>query len=204
MAEYKKIFEDDIFFKSEDGFRSEFMESFSSDLKKSLVTISNLLKEYEIKFVFIGEVARNVYADPIMTHDIDILMRDRDKKKLLDIPAELWKDLSHGYTRRFKLHDSKTEVYVVFEGDISGKTGGLFYPSPEMVKHEIQGLPFIDMKHFVMYNLSSGLYDGLRKHKDFADVVAVIESQKLPVDFMKGQRNDIEDEYRNLWYQVNG
>lgn len=67
MAEYKKIFEDDIFFKSEDGFRSEFMESFSSDLKKSLVTISNLLKEYEIKFVFIGEVARNVYADPIMT-----------------------------------------------------------------------------------------------------------------------------------------
>lgn len=179
--------------------QSAFMESFLSDLKLSLQKLTELLSEHGIHFVFIGGAARNEYARARTTEDVDILVSRKDKAKLADLPIGYIRELSRGAMRRFQLHDPKTDVDILFSGDVSGGEGGLIYPEPEKIQKDDSGIPFINRKAFVVFKISSGLYGKGRMFSDYADVVAVIQKSKLKRDFLKDQRDDIVDQYKMLW-----
>src|SRR5512135_1024840 len=114
-------------------YRSFFMESFNQSLKDSLKALAILLRRNGIHFTFIGGAARNKYASARMTEDVDILVSKRDKNKMLHLPIGEIKELSHGTGRRFKMHDPLTDIDVIYEGDVSGGSGGLIYPDPQSI-----------------------------------------------------------------------
>jgi len=181
-------------------YKSKFMESYITDLNKSIKNIIELLKKYRINFSIIGGTARNQYGYQKITEDIDLLIAKEDKEKLKNIPIGYLKDISNKRARKFQLHDPETIIEIIYEGEISGDgIHGLKYPSPEVIsKNNI-----ISLKYLIMFKLSSGLY-GIGRYKDFDDIFELIKRNKLTKDYADKFRKDLKEKYAELWKEVQG
>ncbi|MGA2433949.1 MAG: hypothetical protein ABSG25_01550, partial [Bryobacteraceae bacterium] len=114
--------------------RLNFMESFSSELKRVMRDITELLNKKGIHFCFIGGAAKNIYGSMRITEDIDILVDKNDKQKMLDLPIGFIREITNGRGRgkAFYWNDPKTKIEVIYDGEISGNnTKGLKYKKPE-------------------------------------------------------------------------
>lgn len=175
-------------------YQSFYMESFIKDLKKAIKALTDLLKEYNINFTIIGGAARSEYKVRKITEDIDIVVSKKDKDKMKKIPIGLMRDVSKGRAKVFHLHQPKTKVEVIYEGEISGDgITGLVYISPEKISELHNDIPFITLKNLVMYKLSAG------RLKDFADVQELIKANKLKRDYADKFREDLKDTYIELF-----
>ena len=145
------------------------MESFIKDQWKAIKGISKILKDKDISFTFIGGAARNQYNYLKTTQDIDILIAKKDIEKIKNLPIGFIKKARSTTIRNWVMHQPKTEIEFIFEGDISGDgVKGLKFVSPKSLSNNIKGEPFITLENLIKYKLSSGLYGHLR-FKDFDD-----------------------------------
>jgi len=183
--------------------KSQFMETYISELWVALKAIATLLKSNGIRFTIIGGAARNQYGYSKITEDVDLLIDRDDKEKMLNLPIGFIRELSHKRGKVFSFHNPKTKVEVIYTGEISGDgVNGLKYVDPAKVSNNIKGIPFLALKYLIMYKLSSGIY-GKARFKDFDDVYELIRINKLPENYAKDFRKDLYNKYIELWSLVN-
>lgn len=183
-------------------YKSKFMETHILELHKAIKALSNILKIYNINFTIIGGAARNEYKYPKITEDIDILVSKEDKDKMKNIPIGYMKDLSNGRVKRFSLHEPKTLIDVIYEGEISGDgVNGLKFVNPKSISTHIHGFSYITLKNLIEYKLSSGIY-GHQRYKDFDDVVELIKRNFLKKNFGNFFRQDLKEKYIQLWEET--
>ena len=179
-------------------YKSQFMESYISELWQSLKNIANLFRDHDINFTIIGGAARNQYGVEKITEDIDILVAKRDKEKMLKLPIGFIKELSKGRGKIFSFHNPKTRIEIIYSGEISGDgiNGGM-YENPKLVSNDINGIPFLTLEKLIEYKLSSGIYG--KRMKDFVDIMELLKINKLPEDYAKYFRKDLYIKYTELW-----
>ena len=183
-------------------YTSIFMESYLKDLWEAVKSLSSVLKDNNITYVYIGGVARNQYGYNRMTEDIDILVDKADKDKMSKLPIGRIRELSKGSLRRFKLHNPATPIDVLYTGDHAGNKDGIEYKDFMKDSKLIKGELFLSLEGLIKYKLSSGIYGHLR-FKDFDDIVVLIERNKLPQDYANKFRKDLTEKYKELWGLVN-
>lgn len=174
-----------------------FMESFQNDLDQTKRELKRILKMYNIPFVFIGGVARNKYASPRMTSDIDILVSSKDKNKLREIPIGFLKCQTKDSLKKFKLHEPKAEIEIIFSGEKAGDSNGIEYPEPKTID---SGDNVMTLDSLIKFKLCSGIYG--KRHKDFGDIQDLIKERKLKKDFAKSFRKDLKLKYEELWEET--
>lgn len=189
MESYNDLYDIDV--------KSKFMESILSDFRKSLEEIAYLLKQYKIRFCFIGGIVLAFYGYRRFTEDCDILVDSRDKDKLKNLPIGYIKDISQGRGKVFKLHDPETRIDVITSGEYMGNSTKYKFPDPEGVSDEIGNLPVIDLYDLIRFKIISGIY-GKRK-KDFVDVEELIKKNSLPESLMDKEPDDISQKYIDIW-----
>lgn len=184
-------------------YESQFMESFIRELWVSLLNLNKILKSKNINYTVIGGAARNQYGINRITEDIDILVDIKDKNKMMELPIGFIRDVSNKKAKVFSLHQPKTKIEVIYTGEEAGSKGSkVFYIDPKSVSHKIKGIPFLTLESLIKYKLGSGLY-GKGRLKDFADVMDLIQVNKLSISFADSFREDLRNKYVELWNEVN-
>lgn len=183
---------------------SHFMESFIQDLKKSVISLTKLLKDYGINFTIIGGGARNEYGPNRITEDVDILVDIKDKDKMLDLPIGFIRDKSNGRGKVYSLHEPQTKVEVIYTGEKAGDKRGITYIDPSKVSEEHYGVPFLTLKSLIEYKLSSGIYG--KRMKDFGDIQDLISYNSLPKEYAINNnfRSDLANKYEEIWDYAQG
>lgn len=182
-------------------YKSRFMESYLKDLKLVMDKITLLFKEYDIDFTFIGGAASNFYNLRQMTDDIDILVDKKDREKIENLPIGFIRALGTRF-KRFIWNDPKTDVEIIYSGEISGDgINGLSYSNPKKISNTINGIPVLSLKNLIMYKLSSGIY-GKGREKDFVHIKNLIKSNKLQLKYSNNFRDDLDEKYQQLWNEV--
>jgi predicted nucleotidyltransferase len=187
-------------------YKSRFIETHILELHKAIKALSDILKIYDIDFTIIGGAARNEYKYLKITEDIDILVAKEDKEKMKNIPIGYMKDLSSGRVKKFSLHEPKTMIDIIYEGEISGDgINGLKFVNPKSISTHINGFPYISLKNLIEYKLSSGIY-GHQRYKDIDDIIELIKRNNLKKNFANNFRKDLQEKYIELWnetYKIN-
>lgn len=173
------------------------MESFQNDLEKTKKELKRILKMYDIPFVFIGGVARNKYASPRMTSDLDILVSSKDKDKLREIPIGYLKCLTKDSLKKFKLHEPKADIEIIFSGEKAGNSLGISFPDPKKID---AGDNVMTLESLIEFKLCSGIYG--KRHKDFGDIQDLIKERKLKKNFASKFREDLKIKYEELWEET--
>ncbi len=73
------------------------------------------------------------------------------------------------------------------------------FPDPAQASIELEGIRFLTLPALVELKLASGLTGGVARLKDFADVVALIQTVNLPRDFAEKLNPYVRDKYLELW-----
>ena len=170
----------------------------------SLRKIASKLNELGIAYAVVGGMALFSHGVRRFTEDIDVLVTPEGL-------AEAHRRLEGlGYVEPFKgskqLRDTETGVRVEFlvtgqfPGD--GKSKPIAFPDPADVGIEINGIQFIRLENLIELKLASGMTGGVHRLKDLADVVELIKTLKLPVDFAQKINPYARDKFMELWTGV--
>jgi len=172
---------------------------------RSLQKISHKLDELGIPYAIAGGMALVAHGYDRTTVDVDVLVTEQGLKKLHEALDGL------GYVPPFEgskqLRDTETNVRIEFlvagqfPGD--GKPKPVTFPNPATASVEIDGIRYLGLPQLVELKLASGLTGGVARLKDFADVVALIETLKLPADFSSSLNGYVQAKYIELWNGLN-
>ena len=66
----------------------------------------------------------------------------------------------------------------------------------------IDGIRFLSLPKLVELKLASGMTGGIHRMKDFADVVALIETRRLPAEFAEELNPYVRDKYLEFWQGI--
>jgi len=171
-------------------------ESYIKELDYAFHEIDVIFSEAGIDYCIIGGAALGKYGFLRQTEDIDILVSKLDKKKLDNLPI--------GYIRKitdklFHLHEPEAKIEVIYSGEIAGNKNGIPYYEPIDISIEDKKThaQFISLYALVIYKLSAGIYG--KRLKDFGDVQELIIRNKLPIDYLDKEREDIKNKYLSIW-----
>ena len=138
------------------------------------------------------------------TEDVDILLTPAGLKQAHDELEGL------GYTPPFKgskqLRDADTGVRIEFlvtgqfPGD--GKPKPVSFPDPAEVGIEMNGVRFLRLESLIELKLSSGMTGGVTRLKDLADVVELIRTLQLPMEFAVKLDPYTREKFIELWNGV--
>jgi hypothetical protein len=177
------------------GIESDHMTQYLSESVAAVSALAKILDKYGIEYTIIGALAVIAYNHVRMTEDMDVLIDKTDKKKLDDIPIGFLRKVSD---KRFRLHDPRAKIDVIYSGEISGDgVHGIEFPSPREVSAVIHGINFIILPKLIEFKLSSGIYGD--RLKDLADVQELIRANKLPEEYGDSFREDLKAKYREIW-----
>jgi hypothetical protein len=178
------------------------MESYVKERTEVMKAITRVLKSKDIDFCFIGGAALPEYNYNRMTEDIDILVSKKDKEKFLSLTGTYLKRKFKDAEKSFYWNNPKTQIDVIYSGDKAGdKNKGIEYKEPHTISKIKDSLPTITLKNLIQYKLCSGMY-GIARYKDFGDIVALIEVNKLSIDFADKFRDDLKEKYIQLWKEI--
>ena len=80
-------------------------------------------------------------------------------------------------------HGVRIEFLIAGEFPGDGKPKPVAFPEPDDVGVVIDGIRFLSLPKLVELKLASGMTGGLHRMKDFADVIALIQTLHLSADF---------------------
>ena len=181
---------------------STFMESFIKDRQNTMNLITQVLKNKDIDFCFIGGAVLPDYHYERMTSDIDILISYKDKEKFLTLIGSYFKRKFKNIQKSLFWNNPKTEIDIIFSREKAGDINkGIPYKEPKELSKMKHSVPILTLKNIVQYKLCAGLYGKVRL-KDFSDIQQLIHINKLPIDFADKFRDDIKNKYIELWKSV--
>ena len=101
------------------------------------------------------------------------------------------------------LQDAATGVRIEFlvagqfPGD--GKSKPVAFPDPAQAGVEIDGIRYLGLPSLVELKLASGMTGGVARMKDLADVVSLIQTLHLPLEFVQQLNPYVRPKYEELW-----
>jgi hypothetical protein len=168
---------------------------------QTLRKIAAKLEELRIPYAVAGGMALAAHRFIRATVDVDILVAPQGLKSIHEKLEGL------GYLPPFggskNLKDTETGVRIEFlvagqfPGD--GKPKPVAFPDPSTASVDIDGIHYLGLPQLVELKLASGLTGGVARLKDFADVVALIQTLALPKDFGTNLNSYVRPKYEELW-----
>jgi hypothetical protein len=166
--------------------------------------IHAVLDRESIHHALVGGVAVCLHGYQRNTVDVDFLIKPEDSAALKVIL------MTNGFqwlaeSKEFR-SDSGVPVQFVMAGDSEGPGQPAKFPNPGDSKHvtTIEGLPVLSLSQLIQAKLACGLGDLRRTHKDFADVVELIEIHHLNGSFARFLHKSVRKEFRELVSRVRG
>jgi hypothetical protein len=171
---------------------------------RTLRKITGRLEDLGVPYAVVGAMALEAHGFRRLTIDVDILV----SREGLDTIHEKLDGL--GYVPPFpgskNLRDTEHGVRIEFlvagqfPGD--GKPKPVVFPQPGDAGVVIDGVRFLTLPKLVELKLASGMTGGVHRLKDFADVVALIETLRLSADFAVELNPYVRDKYLELWQGI--
>jgi hypothetical protein len=171
---------------------------------KTLRKIARRLESIDVPYAVAGGMALEAHGFRRLTVDVDILVSREGLKTIHQALDGL------GYVPPFtgskQLRDVESGVRIEFliagqfPGD--GKPKAVAFPDPETAGVVIDGIRFLSLPKFVELKLASGMTGGIHRMKDFTDVIALIETLKLPAEFAHELNPYVHDKYLELWQGI--
>jgi hypothetical protein len=168
---------------------------------RSLDGITRKLDELQIPYAVAGGMALVAHGFERVTVDVDILVDANGLRRAHEKLEGL------GYVPPFagskNLKDTATGVRIEFlvtgqfPGD--GKPKPVAFPDPAKASVEIDGIRYLGLPSLIELKLASGLTGGVARLKDFADVVSLIQTLKLPKDFSAQLNPYVRPKFDELW-----
>ena len=169
------------------------------EVRKTLRRVSMRLNELGIAYAVVGGLAIFQYGVRRFTEDVDILVTREGLKLIHEKLEEL------GYVAPFagskNLRDVETGVKIEFlvtggyPGD--GKEKPVSFPDPATVRIERDGVQYINLESLLELKLASGMTNAGRL-KDLADVIELIRTLKLGVEFATRLNPYVQEKFREL------
>lgn len=171
---------------------------------KTLRKISHRLESIHVSYAVAGGMALEAHGFRRLTVDVDILVSRGDLKTIHDqldglgyIPpfagSKNLRDTEHGVRIEFLIAGE-------FPGD--GKPKAVSFPDPEEAGVQINGVRYLTLPKLVELKLASGMTGGVHRLKDFADVIALIETLGLAAEFVDQLNPYVRDKYLELWQGI--
>ncbi|MBM4000699.1 MAG: nucleotidyltransferase family protein [Planctomycetes bacterium] len=175
----------------------------SSAVFEALHRIAARLKEIGIPYAVVGGMALFRHGLRRFTEDVDLLVRRDDLKVIHDRLRGL------GYLPPFAtskhLRDTQLGVKIEFltTGDYpgDGKPKPVSFPEPLSVSFEADGINYINLPTLVELKLASGMTNPGRL-KDLSDVLELIKTLNLPIDFANPLNAFVRDKFQELWREA--
>jgi hypothetical protein len=173
-------------------------------VQKSLRRIARRLDELEVPYAVAGGMALFAHGFERFTQDVDILVT-REGLKVIHGNLD-----GLGYIPPFagsnNLRDTEYGVRIEFliAGEFPGdrKPKAVAFPEPEGAGVLFHGIRFLSLPKLVELKLASGMTGGIHRLKDFADVIALIETLGLSSEFADQLNPYVRDKYLELWQGI--
>lgn len=179
---------------------SRFFEEKSS-VQDALKRIANRLERLAVPYAIAGGMALFRHGFRRFTEDVDILVTAEGLKTIhenLDGLGYL-PPFTHSKNLRDTENGVKIEFLVAGEFPGDGKPKPVAFPHPSEVAVDLDGIRFLSLPALVELKLASGLTGGVARMKDFSDVVALIQTLDLPLEFAGGLNPYVRDKFVELW-----
>jgi hypothetical protein len=171
---------------------------------KTLRKLADRLESIGVSYALAGAMALEAHGFRRLTVDVDLLVTRDGLKR---IHAELD---GLGYVPPFagskNLRDTELGVRIEFliagEFPGDGKPKPVAFPDPSSAGVEIEGIRVLSLPSLVELKLASGMTGGTHRLKDFADVIALIETLGLSTDFAALLNAYVRDKYLELWQGI--
>jgi hypothetical protein len=201
MPTYEQLLDKDWGWALSEGSR-HFEEK--SAVQESLRKIARRLGDLGVPYAIAGGMALFRHGFRRFTEDVDILVT-RDGLKIIHEKLE-----GLGYVPPFtgskNLRDAEYGVRIEFliAGDYpgDGKPKPVAFPDPARASVELDGISYLDLPRLVEQKLASGMTGGVTRLKDFADVVALIQTLQLPAEFADSLDPYVRERFVELWKGV--
>jgi hypothetical protein len=166
--------------------------------------VHRLLAREAIAHAIVGGVAVCLHGYQRNTVDLDLLVEPADAaafRSALEADGLQW----HGAEKEFR-STAGIAIQCVLAGESEGPGQAARFPSPSDPKHvtTIEGLPVLSLASLIQSKLACGLGNLRRTHKDFADVVELIDVHQLDGSFARVLHKSVRKEFRVLVRHAQG
>ena len=164
--------------------------------------VHGLLAANGIEHAVVGGVAVCLHGYRRNTIDLDLLVRSTDSANLkatLEAGGIPW----DSENREFR-SPSGIPVLLLFAGEREGRGIDAVFPDPADCDAvtSIEGLPVLNLAQLIQAKIACGLGDMRRTHKDFADVVELIQIHQLDGSFTRHLSKSVRKGFRKLLKHV--
>ncbi len=175
----------------------------SSAVFEALHKVTSRLKELGIPYAVVGGMALFRHGLRRFTEDVDLLVNKDDLKIIHDKLGGL--GYLPPFTNSKHLRDTQLGVRIEFltAGDYpgDGKPKPVSFPEPLSVSFEADGINYINLPKLVELKLASGMTNPGRL-KDLSDVLELIKTVNLPIDFANQLDVFVRDKFEELWSEA--
>jgi hypothetical protein len=168
---------------------------------KALRKIARRLEDLGVPYAVAGGMSLDAHGFRRLTVDVDILVT---REGLKTIHQELEglgyiPPFAHSKNLRDTEHGVRIEFLIAGEFPGDGKPKPVDFPDPAKAGVEIRGIRYLSLSKLVELKLASGMTGGIHRMKDFTDVVALIETLRLPAEFAEELNPYVREKYLELW-----
>ena len=161
-------------------------------------TCHDLLTESNIPYAIAGGVAVCLHGYQRNTVDLDLLVgagQSEAVRRRFASAGIVWDEGQ----REFRA-PSGVAIHFLVSGDRAGKGSEVRFPDPSdpKVVTELEGMPTLSLAALIESKIACGQADLRRTHKDFADVVELIDKHQLGRDFARHLHKSVRSTYRRL------
>ena len=172
----------------------------SSVVFQALHNIASRLKELGIPYAVVGGMALFRHGFRRFTEDVDLLVSKDDLKLIHAKLSGLGYLPPHAHSKQLK--DTRLGVRIEFltTGDYpgDGKPKPVSFPYPNLASFESDGIHYITLPKLVELKLASGMTNAGRL-KDLSDVIELIKTLNLPLEFANQLNEFVQGKYKELW-----
>jgi hypothetical protein len=166
----------------------------STNIEKTLLKALKVLKLFHIPHYVCGGFAVQERGYPRFTVDVDIIVPD--------VELAIEKLSINGFKQnpgpKMTVTDRETKVEVdLLPGGRKVDPGPLTLPMPTHVSDKPQ---ILTLEMLISAKLSTYMGRGIERSQDYADVVKLVQANRLPREF--GVDPKVRDEYHKIWDEL--
>lgn len=152
-----------------------------------------------ISHAIVGGVAVCLHGYRRNTVDVDLLVRREDTEAIratLETAGFQWSATNHEFRS-----PSGVPIQFLLAGDRAGNDSEVRFPDPGVANTVTmkEGLPVLSLARLIESKLACGAGNLRRTHKDFADVVELIDINQLSASFVRFLHKSVRESFRELF-----
>ena len=164
--------------------------------------IARRLDDLKIPYAVVGGMALFEHGYRRTTDDVDILVTKGDLKTIHDHLEGLGYRPPHPKSKHLRDTENGVRIEFLTTGDFpgDGKEKPVAFPDPAKVSFESEGIKYIELDKLIELKLASGISNASRL-RDLSDVMELIRTLNLPVDYAERLDPSVREKYDELWRQ---